>query len=144
MDWIINVYWLFGWTKMKQYLIIINDGYVESQTFASITLFTLVKDNEKITPTDIANIFRNAAHQYLKEEQYPNDLTTMFSWIMDTIGCFWELLESHGLYHVPDYKVPISKVVYIENIINYITECDETSRSHYFTEKDINDTTRTN
>lgn len=131
---------------MKQYLIIITDGYVESQTLANITLFCLVnnEDEDKVTPTFIANKFRDIAHLYLKEEQYPNDLNTMFSWIMDTIGCFRELVESNGFSFTPYLDVPITKVIYLENIIDYITDCksygfkpenlSDTGESYYFTE----------
>lgn len=133
---------------MKQYLIIITDGYVESQTLTNITLFCLVEDDQKVTPTDIANRFRDVAHLYLKQEKYPNDLKTMFSWVMDDVGDFWELIENNGFSFYPDYTVPITKIIYLEEIIDYITDCENwgfqpenfnksTGQSHHFTEQEF-------
>lgn len=125
---------------MKQYMIMITDGYVESQTLTNITLFCLVNDEDegKITPTVIADRFRDIAHFCDNKE----DLKNMFSWIMDTVGDFWELIEANGFEFSPNLNVPISKIIYIEQIIEYITDCNEknffnreTGKPYYFSER---------
>lgn len=131
---------------MKQYIIIITDGYVESQTLTNITLFCLVSEDKEsiVTPTYLANRFRDIAHLCDNKE----DLRNMFSWVMDNVGDFWELIESNGFSFHPDVNVPITKVVYLENIIDYITDCESwgfqpenfnkvTGESHYFTEQEF-------
>ena len=129
---------------MKQYLIIIKDGYVESETLANITLFCLVDDKNEnlITPTFIANRFRDIAHSCDNKE----DLKNMFSWVMDTVGDFWELVQYNGFSFTPYLTVPITKVIYIGEIIDYITDCESwgfrpenlnNGESHHFTEQEF-------
>lgn len=128
---------------MKQYMIIITDGYVESQTLANITLFCVVEDNDTIvTPTYIANKFRDIAHLCDNKD----NLQDMFSWVMDDVGDFWFLIEENGFSFSPWLEIPITKVIYLEQIIDYITDCEslsfdpkyfnpETGQSYHFSEQ---------
>ncbi len=129
---------------MQQYLILMNAGYAEGATLTNLVFFCLVDEQleHEVTPLYIANRFKAICNLYLEEEEYPNDLKELFSWISDNSGCLWELLETNGLMSKPDLNIPISKVIYLDEIVNYITDCNLYSFKnmkhdicHYFTEE---------
>lgn len=99
----------------------IHDGNTESCTFANITLFYLLGDDEDITALEVANRFKSAINKYLKEEDYPEDITKMFSWDTDMTGSLWEFIENEGFSFNVWGKTPITKVIYIDSIMDFIT-----------------------
>lgn len=112
----------------------IHDGYVESCTFSNITLFCLLEDDQDITALEVANRFKFAVKQYLEEEKYPEDITKMFSWDTDMTGSLWEFVEGQGFYFNIYEKCPITKVIYIDNIIDFITD----EENWFFEEENYN------
>lgn len=111
---------------MYQYLISIRSGRYEDVSVASLNLFFLTEEDK--TPTQIANLFRDIVHGYVESQKGDECIFNVRNILGMTNDEFdyelYTLLEENNFYFYPLKGFPIKKIIDLQEMVNYLTDCD--------------------
>lgn len=115
---------------MKQYIVLLHSGRFEGCSIANITFFFLTEEDR--TPTEIADLICGVTNEYLDSSKHPEDAPFLLRTIKDLLSLtndtldhdLYQLFEKNNFCFFPVKDLPIEKIVFLSEMIDYMTDRD--------------------